>query len=109
VADGASLIQSGRDDPAEWSGAPVRSFGAESLPGRSRNAGRCVSRLARTLIQTRGRLDAADRSSFLEAGFEKAHLLEVIAIVAASTITNYTGNVAQPPLEEAFAGYKWEG
>jgi hypothetical protein len=29
--------------------------------------------------------------AFLEAGFEKEHLLEVVAVVAASTITNYAG------------------
>jgi hypothetical protein len=31
----------------------------------------------------------------------------VIAVVAASTITNYTSNVTQPPVEAAFEAYAW--
>ena len=66
-----------------------------------------LSTLARTLIEKRGHLNDKDMSAFLDAGFGKDHLLEVIAIVAASTITNYTGNVTNPPLEEAFQAYRW--
>jgi len=58
-----------------------------------------LSTLARTLIEKRGRLDDQEIESFLAAGFGKDLLLEVITIVAASTITNYTGNVTNPPLE----------
>jgi AhpD family alkylhydroperoxidase len=66
-----------------------------------------LSELARTFIEKRGHLDDHDMSVFLEAGFGRDHLLEVIAIVAASTMTNYTGNVTRPPLEEGFQPYKW--
>jgi alkylhydroperoxidase family enzyme len=66
-----------------------------------------LSTLARNLIEKRGSLDDADVSRFLQAGFEKAHLLEVIAVVAASTITNYTGNVTHPPVEAPFAAHAW--
>jgi hypothetical protein len=37
--------------------------------------------------------------SLLASGFSKALLLEAITIVAASTITNYTGSITNPPLE----------
>lgn len=66
-----------------------------------------LSVIARTFIEKRGHLDDHDISTFLKAGFGKDHLLEVIAIVAASTITNYTGNVTQPPLEKSFHAYRW--
>ena len=66
-----------------------------------------LSTLARALIEKRGGLDDMDVSRFLQAGFEKAHVLEVIAVVAASTITNYTGNIAKPRLEGAFEAYAW--
>lgn len=69
---------------------------------------RALSTLARTLIEKRGHLDDNDASAFLEAGFGKNHLLEVVAIVAASTITNYTGNVTHPSLETAFQAYRWD-
>lgn len=85
--------------------ADVEAIRERRTPKGAKNA--ALSTLARTLIEKRGRLDDHDASAFLEAGFGKDHLLEVVAIVAASTITNYTGNVTQPPLEEAFQAYRW--
>jgi AhpD family alkylhydroperoxidase len=80
----------------------IRDCGAPQDPKSA-----ALSVLARTLIETRGRLDQQDVSRFLQAGFEKAHLLEVIAVVAASTITNYTGNLTDPPVEAAFQDCAW--
>jgi alkylhydroperoxidase family enzyme len=68
-----------------------------------------LSTLARTLIEKRGRLDDQDIERFLAAGFSKALLLEAITIVAASTITNYTGNVTNPPLEAHLQQFAWKG
>ncbi|MGV7030857.1 carboxymuconolactone decarboxylase family protein [Methylobacterium symbioticum] len=62
-----------------------------------------VSRLARTLIEKRGKLTQEDSDAFLDAGFTPEQLLEVIAVTAASTITNYTANVTNPPLESRFS------
>ena len=67
-----------------------------------------LSTLARTLIEKRGRLDDQEIESFLAAGFGKDLLLEVINIVAASTITNYTGNVTNPPLEAMLQQHAWK-
>ena len=67
-----------------------------------------LSTLARTLIEKRGRLDDQEIESFLAAGFGKDLLLEVITIVAASTITNYTGNVTNPPLEAMLQEHAWK-
>lgn len=66
-----------------------------------------LSALAKTLIEKRGLLDDQDIDDFLAAGFGKDHALEVIAAVAASTITNYTGNVTRTPLEAAFQAHAW--
>ncbi|MEN3347105.1 MAG: hypothetical protein V7632_740 [Bradyrhizobium sp.] len=68
-----------------------------------------LSTVARTLIEKRGRLDEADIERFLSAGFSQELLLEVITIVAASTITNYTGSVTNPPLEEMLQAHAWHG
>ncbi|MDE1996217.1 MAG: carboxymuconolactone decarboxylase family protein [Rhizobiaceae bacterium] len=67
-----------------------------------------LSRLARTLIETRGRISPDDADIFLSAGFSQAHLLEVIAVVAASTITNYTASVTRPALEAPFDVHVWD-
>jgi alkylhydroperoxidase family enzyme len=66
-----------------------------------------LSTLARTLIDKRGRIAQDDEARFLAAGFEREQVLEVIAVVAASTITNYTGSVTQPPLEAQFGEHAW--
>ena len=83
----------------------VKAIRERRMPRNPKHA--ALSTLARTLIEKRGRLDETDVSPFLEAGFDKAPLLEVIAVVAASTITNYTGSVTQPPLEGAIQEYSW--
>jgi alkylhydroperoxidase family enzyme len=66
-----------------------------------------LSALAKTLIEKRGRLDDQDVDRFIAAGFGKDQALEVIAAVAASTITNYTGSVTNTPLEAAFQPHAW--
>jgi uncharacterized peroxidase-related enzyme len=66
-----------------------------------------LSTLAETLIERRGHLSDQEFDSFIAAGFTKEQVLEVIAIVAASTITNYAGTIANPPLEDPFRQYAW--
>jgi AhpD family alkylhydroperoxidase len=68
-----------------------------------------LSALARKMIETRGRVADPDIDRFIAAGFAREHALEVIAIVAASTITNYTGSVTKTPLEAAFQEHAWAG
>ena len=65
-----------------------------------------LSVLARMLVDKRGYLDDHDVTGFLEAGLGRDHLLEVIAIVAASAITHQGGNVT-PLLERSFQPYRW--
>ncbi|MFT4067951.1 carboxymuconolactone decarboxylase family protein [Paraburkholderia sp.] len=75
------------------------------LPGDPQLA--ALSALARTLIEKRGRVAESDQRRFLEAGFSAEQILEVIAVVAASTITNYTSSVTRPPLESQFETFAW--
>ena len=87
-------------DPAD-----VQAIRDGRLPKDSKFA--ALSRLAKTMIEKRGRLDDQDVERFLAAGFGKDHLLEVIAAVAASTITNYTGSITKPPLDAPFQAHAW--
>ena len=77
------------------------------LPKDSKFA--ALSALARKLIEKRGRLEDDDLDRFIAAGFNKDRALEVIAIVAASTITNYTASVTKTPLESMFQAHAWDG
>ncbi len=83
----------------------VEAIRHKRLPKEAKNA--ALSNLARTLIEKRGQLSEVDIDSFINAGFTQSLLLEVISIVAASTITNYTGSVTKPALESTFAPYAW--
>jgi alkylhydroperoxidase family enzyme len=87
--------------------ADVRAIREGRLPKDGKLA--ALSALAKTMIEKRGRLDDEDLNRFLAAGFGKDHALEVIAAVAASTITNYTGSIAKPPLEVPFQAHAWAG
>lgn len=89
-------------DPAD-----VQAIRDGRLPKDSKLA--ALSALARTMIEKRGRLDDQDVDQFIAAGFGKDHVLEVVAIVAASTITNYTGSITKTPLEAAFQAHAWAG
>jgi AhpD family alkylhydroperoxidase len=89
-------------DPAD-----VEAIRAGRSPSDSKHG--ALSTFARTLIEKRGRIDDQDAERLLAAGFGKDHLLEVIAVVAASTITNYTGSVTKPPLEAPFLAHAWNG
>jgi alkylhydroperoxidase family enzyme len=75
------------------------------LPDHPKHA--ALSVLARAMIEKRGHLSGQDMARFLDAGFDNEHLLEVITIVAASTITNYTATIANPPLDDDFREYVW--
>jgi alkylhydroperoxidase family enzyme len=88
----------------------VSSAGVQAIrSGRSPNDANLApfSTLARTLIEKRGHVDQSDQQRFLDAGFSAEQILEVIAVVAASTITNYTGSVTLPPLEAPFEEFVW--
>jgi AhpD family alkylhydroperoxidase len=83
----------------------VEAIRERRLPKDGKHA--ALSLLAKTLIEKRGRLDDRDVDQFVAAGFGKDLALEVIAIVAASTITNYTGSVTRIPLEAPFQAHAW--
>jgi alkylhydroperoxidase family enzyme len=89
-------------DPAD-----VQAIREGRLPRDNKLA--ALSALARTMIEKRGRLDDEDVDRFIAAGFGKDHALEVIGIVAASTITNYTGSITRTPLEAMFEAHAWAG
>lgn len=89
-------------DPAD-----VQAIRERRLPTDSKYA--ALSGLAKAMIEKRGHLDDEDVNRFLAAGFNREHLLEVIAAVAASTITNYTGSIAKPPVEAPFRKHVWVG
>jgi alkylhydroperoxidase family enzyme len=66
-----------------------------------------LSAYTRSLIEKRGHVGDAAVEAFLAAGFKKDQALEALAVSAASTITNYALNIAEPPLEPMFQDHVW--
>lgn len=75
------------------------------LPKDVRSA--ALSSFARSLIEGRGHVSPQRFEEFLASGLTEEQALSVIAVSAASTITNYAGTLAHPPLEAAFQQHAW--
>lgn len=60
-----------------------------------------LAKFTRTVIETRGMAGDAAVEAFLAAGFTRANVLEVVTIIAAKTISNYTNHLTHTP-KEAF-------
>lgn len=86
--------------------ADVDAIRARRAPPDERLA--ALSALARKLIETRGHVSEQDLAAFVEAGFKREQTLEILAVVAASTITNYAGTMTKPPLEDFLRHHAWQ-
>jgi AhpD family alkylhydroperoxidase len=67
-----------------------------------------LSRFTRAVVRERGWPSADDVQAFLDAGFTPQNLLEVLVGVTMKTLSNYTNNLADTPLDEAFAKHAWQ-
>ena len=61
----------------------------------------------RQLVEQRGFVADAQVARFLDAGYTKAQLLEVLLGVGMKTFNNYTDHLAHVPLNEQFEGEAW--
>lgn len=84
----------------------VEAIRARRAPSDNRLA--ALSTLARKLIERRGHVSELDLAAFREAGFKRGQALEILAVTAASTITNYVGTITQPPLEDFLQPHAWQ-
>ncbi|WP_306029243.1 carboxymuconolactone decarboxylase family protein [Stappia sp. MMSF_3263] len=57
----------------------------------------------RKLLETRGDAGPAVLADFLAAGFTRAQVLEVVAIIATKTISNYVNHITATPHEDFMA------
>lgn len=60
------------------------------------------------MVQKRGYASEADIKTFLDAGFAKANIFDVIIAIAQKTISNYANHIADTPVDEAFKPQSWE-
>ena len=67
-----------------------------------------LSTFTRAVVRTRGRVGEDEVQRFLDAGFEKAHVLEVLVAVAMKTLSNFTNHLAATEVNEVFKDFAWE-
>lgn len=67
-----------------------------------------LRRFSKVMVSQRGWVPEDARREFLDAGYSRAQMLEVIAITAMKTLSNYANHLAETPLDEQFAANRWE-
>lgn len=66
-----------------------------------------LRRFAEGVVRERGFVGDAAVEAFLEAGFTRAQVLEVVLIAAAKTISNYANHLTHTPLDPFMAETAW--
>ncbi|MEI4235066.1 carboxymuconolactone decarboxylase family protein [Roseovarius sp. D22-M7] len=56
----------------------------------------------------RGHVEEAELQAFLDAGFTRRQVLEVILGLSQKVMSNYTNHLAGTPVDEAFKGFAWQ-
>ena len=60
------------------------------------------------LLAARGHVDDEDVAMLLDAGYTRENVLELITQVAYTTLANLVANVADTPVDAAFAPARWD-
>jgi uncharacterized peroxidase-related enzyme len=63
--------------------------------------------VAERLVRQRGALSPTEQQDFVDAGYTRGQLLEVIGWVAIKTLTNYVNHVAETPVDDQWLGQAW--
>jgi uncharacterized peroxidase-related enzyme len=63
---------------------------------------------AQAVVRSRGKVTAAETEAFIDAGFTRQQVLEVLVVVATKVISNYTNHIAGTPLDAFMARTAWQ-
>lgn len=66
-----------------------------------------LAEFVRALLRSRGRVSQKELILFFDAGFTKAHLIEVVLGVSLKILTNFISNATTLPLDPAFEPFYW--
>lgn len=67
-----------------------------------------LATFANAVQEKKGWVSELDLRTFADAGYDEENVLEVITILAMKTLSNYANHVANTPVDDAFAGFKWK-
>jgi AhpD family alkylhydroperoxidase len=77
----------------------------DSLPDEKLNA---LAEFTRRVVRERGWVPEAAVMALLEHGFTRAKVLDVLAGVAAKTLSNYANHIMNTPLDAPLAAEAWQ-
>ncbi len=60
------------------------------------------------VVRSRGNVDEAAVQAFLDAGFTKRQILEVVLGVSQKVMSNYTNHLANTPVDKPFEKFEWQ-
>lgn len=66
-----------------------------------------LAKFTRALVRERGKAGEAAIKELFAVGYHNQHALEVVQIVATTTLSNYTNRLVDTPLDVAFANDLW--
>ncbi|MGF1463491.1 MAG: carboxymuconolactone decarboxylase family protein [Maricaulaceae bacterium] len=66
-----------------------------------------LARFARALVAKRGWADPSDLDAFFAAGYAERQVLDVVLAIGYKTLSNYTNQLANTPLDAMFASQAW--
>ncbi|MDA3935037.1 MAG: carboxymuconolactone decarboxylase family protein [Gammaproteobacteria bacterium] len=75
------------------------------LPDAKLNA---LRNFALTIVEQRGEVADSDIKAFLDAGFDRRNVLDVMLGVAHKTLSNYTNHITHTPVDDAFKKFAWQ-
>jgi len=61
-----------------------------------------------SIVRQRGHVDDEAVNAFLDAGFTKQQVLEVVLGYAQKVMSNYTNYLAKTPIDRVFEKFKWQ-
>lgn len=64
---------------------------------------------ALAVVEKKGWIAKEELETFMDAGFTKAQVLDVIVAAAFKLISNYTNHIADIPLDDVFKPLRWDG
>lgn len=66
-----------------------------------------LRRFTQAVVRERGRPSEEEVERFLEAGYTRPQILEVVLGVGMKTLSNYTNHLAETPVDEPFEALAW--
>ena len=61
-----------------------------------------------SVVRDRGNVDNSKVQAFLDAGFTKRNILEVVLGYSQKVMSNYTNHLAHTPIDDPFQKFAWE-